>query len=194
MKNKINKKLLIIFIIILIFGFYSRITLLSTIKETELHESNNYIIYDLNNNIIYNKDINTSITFDAKLKNKFIIPYIYNYSINSWFYDYSINIFWNFDDINDIKTYIKIDNDISSKNVINIEKINKIIQNDWNLRVLVSNDKIFINNIKNKKIKFIIEFKWIKDWKEDYYKIEKELDIEEKKYFWNSLIYILSRN
>jgi len=83
MKNKINKKILIIFIIILTFGFYSRITLLSTINETEIHESNNYIIYDLNNNIINNQNINTSITFDTKLKNKFIIPYIYNYSINS---------------------------------------------------------------------------------------------------------------
>lgn len=194
MKNKINKKLLLTFIIILGFGFYSRITLLSTIKETELHESNNYIIYNLDNKLVDNEAIFLSITFDSKLKNKFIIPYIYNYSISSWFYDYSISIFWDFDDIDEIKTYFLNNNITISENIISNEKINKTLQYNWQMHFWSNYNNTFIKDIKNQNLKFVIEFKWIKDWKENYYKIEKELDVEEKKYFWNSLIYILSRN
>lgn len=190
------KKIILLFIVILIllFGFYIKLTLISNIKEIKLQESNNYKIYNLDNKLVDNEAIFLSITFDSKLKNKFIIPYIYNYSISSWFYDYSISIFWDFDDIDEIKTYFLNNNITISENIISNEKINKTLQYNWQMHFWSNYNNTFIKDIKNQKLKFVIEFKWIKDWKEDYYKIEKELDIEEKKYFWNSLIYILSRN
>lgn len=190
------KKIILLFIVILIllFGFYIKLTLISNIKEIKLQESNNYKIYNLDNKLVDNEAIFLSITFDSKLKNKFIIPYIYNYSISSWFYDYSISIFWDFDDIDEIKTYFLNNNITISENIISNEKINKTLQYNWQMHFWSNYNNTFIKDIKNQNLKFVIEFKWIKDWKEDYYKIEKELDIEEKKYFWNSLIYILSWN
>lgn len=199
--KKIRNILIFIFLTFFILGFFIKYTLLSSIKEFELRQFWKTKIYILDEN--KKQIIDEGIVFNAviwtKLDVDVIIPYIFSYIKNSSDYNYWFSLFWDFDKIINIKTYLLYNNNLIFQNNVDENSIEITPQVTWDIRFWTNNQYIHSNNQSINEqnlnnIEFVIEFTWIKDWKSTNYKAINSLKKIEKEYFWNMFFYFLARN
>ncbi len=173
------KKYIIILLLtgLIIINYYYPYTLLTNIKyynyTTEVWGRKEWINFSM---IPYKKE-------------KLIIPFIYKKTILSSPYKYNFVIYWNFNEVTNLNWFLLINN-----KKIKIKKFNLKYKKEysWNLEttfIFESKDKLFIDWDKEKEIKFILNFTWIKDWKEYQYTRETILKPEFEEWLWNQLLW-----
>lgn len=176
------KKLLTItwiFFLILLNYFYPY-TLLTKIKLYSYSE------------ITINKENWISIVLKPQKTESLIIPFLFKKVIYSSPYEYNFSIFWNFKKIENVKWYFLIDNKAILIENFTLQDTSWFSGN-WNNVIYFrsNNEKLDILWNENKNIKFILEFTWIEEWKNVFYKREVELKPDFQEWLWNQFLWNL---